>query len=546
VFASAAVLVLIAVQSVHAAGLLEDQVDLSSFVLLGCTDPDTCKEQSTSTTAELYSQGVDTLTARLGLNINASANAVGGAKFELGLAQYSLGFTVRSGGDYRLQIRVRRIGALRRTLSTLFCGGAVSLDAMAAPTASFNGDPPASIDELALPGATIGYGPFNYDQAVPDTVGERVLSRTGLHSADRYVINFAMSGYAHSDPCIVSMRLGAANGSTLGCPACEYPGDPMRTLTDDGLFVEVTVLDHCGNAVKEESEECDLGDQNGLPTSCCNRDCTFRSSDQVCRAAAGPCDRADLCDGQGGCPDQKQNPGHPCTDDGDACTADQCNDAGACIHLLIAELCPARACGNGAIDGVEECDAGVLNGAEGSCCGTDCKWKPNDTVCRPGTDECDPPDTCGQNHLCEDGRLIEDTPCADEGDFCTEDRCDGSGKCTHTPKPELCPSLFCGNGRIEGSERSATPAICSTEIPQAAVPSTARRRRTTLRAATACSATWAIAAPTACAPARQGTPASAREAAPLATRSTIAATPRSASAAMARSTARRTAISARS
>src|SRR5258707_1250827 len=63
-------LVLIAAPSAPAAGLLENQVDLSSVVLVGCTDSDTCKEQSTSTTAELYSQDVDTFTARLGLNLN--------------------------------------------------------------------------------------------------------------------------------------------------------------------------------------------------------------------------------------------------------------------------------------------------------------------------------------------------------------------------------------------------------------------------------------------------------------------------------------------
>jgi hypothetical protein len=262
-----------------------------------------------------------------------------------------------------------------------------------------------------------------------------------------------MTAVAESSPCQVSARLGAPNGSTAGCDACDYPGAPSREIGEDGLFVEVTVLDHCGNGVVEPGEQCDSGAQNGVPSTCCRSDCTFRDVDLFCRAATGPCDSVDLCNGSGECIDRKQPAGNPCPDDGDACTTDLCNASGQCLHALDSALCPARLCGNERLDPGEDCDVGSANGASDSCCTADCKLRIGGDICRPAGDDCDPADVCdGQTTNCAVHYRPENNPCADEGDFCTQDRCDANGQCTHTLRPELCPNLFCGNGRLDGGE----------------------------------------------------------------------------------------------
>jgi hypothetical protein len=46
----------------------------------------------------------------------------------------------------------------------------------------------------------------------------------------------------------------------------------------------------CGNGVVNPGEQCDGG-------NCCNTNCTFKSSQSICRAAAGVCDAADYCSG---------------------------------------------------------------------------------------------------------------------------------------------------------------------------------------------------------------------------------------------------------
>jgi len=53
----------------------------------------------------------------------------------------------------------------------------------------------------------------------------------------------------------------------------------------------------CGNGVLNLGEECDNGDANSLPGSCCNSLCRFRPVGTVCRYAADPCDAVERCTG---------------------------------------------------------------------------------------------------------------------------------------------------------------------------------------------------------------------------------------------------------
>jgi len=95
-------------------------------------------------------------------------------------------------------------------------------------------------------------------------------------------------------------------------------------------------------------------------------------------------------------------------------------------------------CGNGSIDGSEECDAGAANGTSGSCCSSTCTLLPAAAVCRPVAGSCDVAEVCnGLGADCPaDVFQTAMTPCATDGNECTDDLCNGSGTCTHPAKSE--------------------------------------------------------------------------------------------------------------
>lgn len=93
----------------------------------------------------------------------------------------------------------------------------------------------------------------------------------------------------------------------------------------------------------------------------------------------------------------------------------------------------ASPCGNGTTDPGEQCDDG--NTSDGDCCSSTCGLALSGTVCRAAGDECDLVETCsGESGLCPaDAFAAGGMACADDGDACTSDACDGSGACVHAP-----------------------------------------------------------------------------------------------------------------
>ncbi len=417
---------------------------------------------------------------RFGFNVNADGVFIFSQNHEeSGVASFTTNFTIAP-GNYDLTITARRVGALRRSADELGCNGAITLAEMTAPVFIVNGLADERLSEFFFPGATITDGGSDADAPVPDVVQSQVILFRGRTLPDEFSLSFQMSVAAVSNWCEVSARLGAPNLSTNDCQSCDYPGTPARTIEDDGLFVEVRIEDRCGDGTTQVPEQCDLGGLNGEPSSCCNFDCTFKEQGRVCRSSTGLCDPAELCSGEfGSCPfDRISANGDPCAPDDNPCTSDLCDDGacihpnfpngsgcpsdddpctidrctgGICTHPAVPPPCPAL-CGNQVRDEGEDCDQGVLNGAVNTCCASDCSAKPEGTECRFGLDPCSPFGSCdGLSNICGDLTPASGMPCPDEGDFCTEDRCSGT-ECLHTPKPELCPNLFCGNGRIDGVE----------------------------------------------------------------------------------------------
>jgi hypothetical protein len=78
---------------------------------------------------------------------------------------------------------------------------------------------------------------------------------------------------------------------------------------------------------------------------------------------------------------------------------------------------PGGECGDGNIDGGEDCDDGAANGTFMSCCALDCSYKSDGAICDDGTfcdgfGECDGAGTCDPNET--------DPPCP-EGIVCDEE-----------------------------------------------------------------------------------------------------------------------------
>ncbi len=95
-------------------------------------------------------------------------------------------------------------------------------------------------------------------------------------------------------------------------------------------------------------------------------------------------------------------------------------------------------CGDGQVDSPEQCDIGAGNGAPGTCCASNCTFRPGGAVCRTGVDlQCDTSETCtGSAATCPP----DDAP-INGGNVCrtgSGDTCDENESCTGVPG-QVCP-----------------------------------------------------------------------------------------------------------
>lgn len=155
---------------------------------------------------------------------------------------------------------------------------------------------------------------------------------------------------------------------------------PVRTLNGDGHLVTVTLQCLCGNGVIDAGETCDDGDISGGDG--CSGTCALES-------------------------------GWSCT-----------GQPSLCVSI----------CGDSLVVGAEQCDQGGLNGGTLACCNANCTFRSAGLVCRTAADQCDAVESCtGTSGSCPpDGPLTSGAACADDGNPCTSDQCNGSSiVCQH-------------------------------------------------------------------------------------------------------------------
>jgi cysteine-rich repeat protein len=138
----------------------------------------------------------------------------------------------------------------------------------------------------------------------------------------------------------------------------------------------------CGDAVVTAPEACDNGDANG-PGNGCETGCKFSCVTPATDCPATPCN-VPTCGADHRCataPDPTKN--------GQACGTGLVCKTGACIA-------PTATCGNGILEGGEECDLGAGNGP-GTGCETICKF----SCSGPGTQgSCADPNACHAAPTC--------------------------------------------------------------------------------------------------------------------------------------------------
>jgi len=210
----------------------------------------------------------------------------------------------------------------------------------------------------------------------------------------------------------------------------DNPLNPCQTCDPSASFTEWTD--------KADGSECDNDFNDCTQDVCRSGTCTKENlaADTACGdPTETDCDLADTCNGFGLCGDNFVAGGTACTDDGNDCTDDVCDD-GFCIHP---DSAPDTPCGDATDDACT--DADTCDGA-GACLdnhaddGTPCldalfcngEESCEGGVCVAGDPECDNPGlTCDED---TDTCKCTDAEACDDGLFCNGlEICNANGVC---------------------------------------------------------------------------------------------------------------------
>jgi cysteine-rich repeat protein len=187
---------------------------------------------------------------------------------------------------------------------------------------------------------------------------------------------------------------------------------------DDASLVCVVgscVASRCGDGLPafDGSEECD--DANDVSNDGCEENCKFSCS------TASDCPAAPAC---------RENPTceeHICVVGSPAEDLTECGTGTVCFS----GNCVAEGCGNGQVEGDEECDDGNAIANDG--CTPKCTYSCTENAECDNLNVCDGVETCDVgNHVCVAGEI----PTCDDRDDCTVDSCDPTTGCVTAPLDE--------------------------------------------------------------------------------------------------------------
>jgi cysteine-rich repeat protein len=282
------------------------------------------------------------------------------------------------------------------------------------------------------------------------------------------------------DQCNSTGQCGSTSNNTAPCDdglfcngvdtcsggLCTHAGTPCRTECIDSCD---EVSNTCfgtpfgatchsdGNVCTDDV--CDGAGRCGVTNTASCTDGLFCNGDDTCKNGScsahsgNPCRNRPECDNDV-CDEMSDDcfitAGTTCSDDGNVCTADQCNGSGVCVHPAGNPGTPCRAAA-GLCDAMETCDGLLptcpLNGFQPvtvSCTSDGNPCTTNDHCDGNGTCTGGPPLVCTDNNLCTTDTCAPANGCVftpvncDDGDSCTIDLCrdPDTGICLHTPVGE--------------------------------------------------------------------------------------------------------------
>lgn len=339
--------------------------------------------------------------------------------------------------------------------------------APATPTIAFVGiaSPPQVVSNASQTVRVTGAG-ADADIRLLQIDGELDLLNTGGHDLDPFEANSAVQIFEYT---------ATANGSGQ----VDIPVTLAKDDAEAGLnYFRAVVVDDDGSGRTGENSnvlvlELDVGctqdsdcfDGDPCTDNTCNLgtgDCEIANNNASCddgifcngtdTCSGGSCSihSGDPCSGGSECDDSCNegadncfvSPGTGCTDDGNECTDDECNGAGNCA----------------AVNNTDPCDDGLFCNGSDNCSGGSCSAHAGDP-CSGGA-EC--ADGCSETD--DDCFVSGGTPCSDDGDACTDNKCDGAGNCGATNNTAPCDdgdACTTGESCSDGQCGGGSAVVCN-------------------------------------------------------------------------------------
>ncbi|MEK6676753.1 MAG: hypothetical protein AABZ47_14005 [Planctomycetota bacterium] len=239
----------------------------------------------------------------------------------------------------------------------------------------------------------------------------------GANSGSAYIVN------TRTPDCNTNGVLDVCDIANGASPDCN-----LNQVPDECDLAQGTSLDCSGNGVPDECDQFVCDDGNLCTDDTCNgTDCVFANNTRACddglfcngldTCAGGTCSAhgGNPCASGGECADACNEAadhcfdpsGTACTDDGNVCTDNRCDGAGVCA----------------ALPNIVPCDDGLFCNGSDTCAGGTCSGHSGDP-CIGGGECADACNEAADNCFDPWGAL-----CTDDGNVCTDNKCDGAGVC---------------------------------------------------------------------------------------------------------------------
>ena len=284
--------------------------------------------------------------------------------------------------------------------------------------------------------------------------------------------------------CTVSDSCGASGTCVPGANQCACAVTADCAKSEDGNLCNGTLICQANQCVIDPKSVVTCAD-DGLGCSDTACDAKTGQCGQAPVADGSPCGGAELCGGIGQCKSGVCAGQSGCADDGNSCTAENCDGKGTCSNSPVAGSCDdgdactvGDSCQNGACAaGANQCqckvdgdcakfdDGNLCNGVQ-KCVAGSCVADPGSAVvCPPATGVCSTSQCMAATGKCETAALPNGAPC-DDSDACTSAGQCFSGTClvgkVDCDDKNPCTSDACNakTGCTQGNVANFPPVTC--------------------------------------------------------------------------------------